>query len=111
MSAPYTYTFIRRDIPVVNQLVQIAHASLEAGFIFQKPTEISCLIVCEVESEIELSKVGDMLDWRGIEYYKFFEPDNDMGYTAICTRPILSNSERNFFQRFKLYQSVTSSVD
>jgi hypothetical protein len=51
---PYTYVLLRKDISPEQQIVQAAHATLEAGFIYKKPDQTSYLIVCEVENEQEL---------------------------------------------------------
>jgi len=54
MNQPYTYILLRKDISPAQQIVQAAHAALEAGFIYDKPDETSYLIVLEVADEKEL---------------------------------------------------------
>ncbi len=100
---PYIYTFIRRDISPEQKIVQIGHATWEAGQRFEHPKEIASLILLSVNNEEELLEVSRRLDIRDIDHYKFFEPDNGMGYSAICTRPVYEKSERNYFKRYKLY--------
>jgi hypothetical protein len=51
---PYTYILIRKDISPEQQLVQAAHAALEAGFRFKQPEKTSFLIALEIENEQEL---------------------------------------------------------
>lgn len=51
---PYTYILIRKDISAEQQIVQAAHAALEAGFRFSQPSEVSNLIVLEVANQEEL---------------------------------------------------------
>ena len=106
---PYTYTFIRKDIPLVQQSVQIGHAALEAGFKFEKPKETSYLIVLEVEDQTELRNAAHVLCERDIDFHMFYEPDNQMGFSAICTRPIYENRERNIFKRWKLYNPTSEA--
>ena len=56
---PYTYIILRKDISKEQQIVQAAHAALEAGFRFKKPDgDVSSLIVLEVENEQELKEAS-----------------------------------------------------
>lgn len=36
-SIPYVYCFVRTDIPIADQIVQVGHACIEAGKRFQHP--------------------------------------------------------------------------
>ena len=54
MNNPYTYILVRKDISPEQQIVQAAHAALEAGFRFKQPETTSYLIVLEVANEKEL---------------------------------------------------------
>jgi len=105
---PYVYTFIRKDISKEQQIVQTAHATLQAGFVFEMPAEISNLVLLEVENEAELKMISEKLYEIGICHYMFFEPDNDMGFSAIATRPVFEKKERNFFSKWKLFKSQCS---
>ena len=99
----YIYTFIRKDISHEQKIVQIGHACYEAGKQFQDNFGISNLILLEAEDEEDLKKIAMKLDIKGIDFYIFFEPDNSMGYSAICTRPIVEEKERNLFKKWDLY--------
>ena len=101
---PYTYILLRKDISPEQRVVQASHAALEAGFRFPRPSEVSYLIVLEVANQEELLDAAQVLDDKGIEYYKFFEPDNNMGFSALCTRPLFTNRERNIFKQWKLFK-------
>jgi len=107
MSKPYTYTFIRKDISLEQQLVQLAHATLEAGFRFEKPIETSFLILLEVQDQDELIVASKILEDSDIDFHMFYEPDNDMKFSAICTRPVYGNRERKLFRQWKLYTAVS----
>jgi hypothetical protein len=100
---PYIYTFIRRDISPEQKIVQLGHATWEAGLRFERPGEIASLILLTADDEQDLISISRKLDQRGIEHYIFFEPDNGMGNSAICTRPVYDKTERNFFKRYRLY--------
>ena len=100
----YIYTFIRRDIPHAQKIVQLGHATFEAGKLFKSANEISNLVLLSAENEAELLNISRKLDTKEIEYYMFYEPDNSMGYSAICTRPIFDPKERQFFKKWNLYR-------
>lgn len=103
---PYTYCFVRKDIPVAYQIVQACHACLERGLTLEqdkKPKETSFLILFEVKDEKALLKVAQYLDENSVSYEKFFEPDYDTGYTALATEPVYGEG-RNLFKRFKLWK-------
>ena len=103
----YIYTFIRKDISPEQRIVQIGHACYEAGKMFDDEYGISNLVLLEAEDEKDLMNIAKKLDIRGIDFYIFHEPDFNMGYSAICTRPIVCDRERNFFKRWDLFCHVT----
>jgi len=56
-----------------------------------------------VDDERELSNVTEYLERHEVSYEKFYEPDYDMGYTAICTEPMY-DKQRRLFKKFKLWK-------
>lgn len=95
--------FIRTDIPVPNQIVQVGHVCYEAGLKF-KARDDTYLVLFQVESEEALKCVEGWLNFNDIETHMFFEPDDNMGYSALCTQPV-SGSLRKIFRRYKLYNN------
>lgn len=94
---------MRTDIPIADQLVQVGHACLEAGNRFAQP-EASChLVLFGVPSEARLLDAAAWLNAAGIRSVAFFEPDDGLGYTAICTEPVLG-STRRLLKRFQLWR-------
>jgi hypothetical protein len=87
---------VRTDIPLADQIVQVGHACLEAGFKFSKPDEIVNLVLLTVASEKRLLAHLARLDATGISYMLFHEPDDRMGYTAACTEPLTDIYRREF---------------
>jgi len=104
---PYIYTFIRGDISPEQKIVQLGHATWEAGLRFKNPGQICSLILLRAEGQTDLLSIARKLDERGIEYYMFYEPDNNMGYSAICTRPITDDRERALFGKWELYRHIS----
>lgn len=105
----YVYALIRKDISAEQQIVQTAHATLEAGFRFQMPKSVANLIVLEIADEPALRMASDKLMMLGIDHHMFFEPDNNMGFSAIATRPITEKRERNIFSKWKLFMQKSCS--
>jgi hypothetical protein len=95
---------VRTDIPVADQIVQVGHVCLEAGFKFPKPNEVIHLIVLCIGSEIQLLSALEMFGLQGIHYIVFQEPDDGMGFTAACTEPLNANY-RGRFRKFQLWNA------
>jgi hypothetical protein len=95
----YTYLFIRGDLTPAQQIVQAAHAAHEAGERFGEHSHLICL---RSSSQAELEKQALFLERSNIQYQMFFEPDNNLGYTAICTQPLIGD-QRKPLERFSLH--------
>lgn len=104
MDHPYTYIFIRKDLSPAQQLVQASHAALEAGFTFDKPHKTSSIIMIGAENKDELYDIGARLERHGIRHHMFFEPDFEMGHSAIATEPIHDIKIRRVMSKYKLYK-------
>ena len=101
----YTYVFVRKDIPVEQQIVQTAHAALEAGLVFPNPSdEPNSLIVIGVSNQEQLLKAIEYTQKQDIKLVTFFEPDWDYGLTAFASQPI-PVSNRKIFKKFQLWRN------
>lgn len=100
----YIYAFIRRDISPEQRIVQIGHACYEAGKQFNDKHGISSLILLEAKDENDTKAISEKLMQRNIDFYSFYEPDNGMGYSSICTRPITDERDRKFFRKWDLFK-------
>lgn len=102
----YIYTFIREDLSPAQKIVQLGHACHEAGKLLprEEHPHVSSLILLSARDEQDLKMISKKIDCAGIDHCMFFEPDNGMGYSAICTRPIVSDRERAFFRKWDLYR-------
>lgn len=102
---PYMYIFIREDLPHAYQIVQAAHATHQAGIRFGK-TEVSTnFVLIGVKDQEALRTVAMFLEYHQIDFEMFDETDNDTGYTAIATKPIVGE-ERKLFKRFNIYKGA-----
>lgn len=95
-STAYTYVLVRADLSVAQQAVQACHATLEAGFLFQRPNEHPHLVLLQVADEETLLAERARLEAEGIQHAVFFEPDNETGYSALATAPISREVGRAF---------------
>lgn len=104
---PYTYAFIRKDLPIHAQIVQASHAALEMGLKIEgerKPKQTSFLIMLEAKDERQLLDIAGFLDEQNIDHHMFFEPDQPIASnTSICTEPIYGD-QRKLFKKFKLWK-------
>jgi hypothetical protein len=66
-----------------------------------KPDKVAHMVLCAIDGEEELEKVGLYLEQHKVQYHAFYEPDYDTGFTAICTEPIYGE-QRKLFKKFKL---------
>lgn len=105
---PYTYCFVRKDMPLFAQLVQSAHACHELGMSLprDKVPINSHLILLQVRNEDELLCIDWQLRKKRIRTVVFYEPDHydgkPLGNSALCTEPLYGTS-RNFFNKFELW--------
>ena len=100
----YIYVFIRTDISLEQQMVQANHAAAEAGRLFYRPDHgIASLVTLAVRNPARLAKAQRRLESLGLEHTVFFEPDWQMGYSAIGTRPVLEH-ERRHFREWQLWK-------
>jgi len=99
----YSYVFVRKDISVPDQMVQVGHVCMEAGKKFRQPKGTH-LILLEVEDSVGLGIVVMLCGMMRIRYFLFYEPDEDMKYTALCTEPV-SKSQKDVFKSFKLWRN------
>ena len=99
----YIYVFVRQDLSLPQQLVQVGHACQESGAAYGCPEECR-LVLIGVADEDALLLINSYLKMENIENVMFYEPDYDMGYTCVCTRPV-EGDERKLFARFETYKT------
>lgn len=82
----------------------MGHVCLEAGRQFELPAAPCQLVVLSVASEQQLQVIVEQVELRGIRCAVFYEPDDNLGWTAACTEPITGPSRR-VLQRFPLWRT------
>lgn len=100
---PFMYIFVRNDLPAVVKLIQVAHATHEAGIEFGKDNFLLPIHFCVfgVKNEDKLKSIAWDLTQGKLNFHMFYEPDLDIGNTAIAVEPLIGE-EREWFQGFKL---------
>lgn len=109
----YIYVFVRKDIPIWAQVVQVGHACFEAGRIFHDDViEIPNLVLLKVEDEHHLRYAETLAAQIGVRSFSFYEPeesslgpDNRPSFTALCTEPILGEKHKPQFEEFELWKA------
>jgi len=100
----HVYTFVRKDLPINHQIVQACHSALEAGSSFKKCGDIPNLVLLQVEDEDHLDKTSELLFDKKIRFHKFYEPDNDMGFSSITTEPLDAETKKAL-SNYKLWRA------
>ena len=96
-----SYVFVREDISNTTKVVQVGHACLKAGSLFQHDGDKTFLIVFKVKNEDSLMREMAKIESKGIRCAVFYEPDYDTSYTAFCTES-LGDDKKDIFKRYKL---------
>ncbi len=102
----YVYVIVRKDLTAEQQAVQVAHAALEAGFHSSKPQEPPNLVLLEVENEESLLRAACKLERAQVKHHVFFEPDNEVGHSALAAGPLRGKVNRAHFKAYRLYRAA-----
>lgn len=110
MSNPvYIYVVVRKDMSPEMQMVQSCHAGIEAGYKNATPEVPTHLVLLAIDNEKDLIDCSVDLQMQDLKHEVFFEPDNQLGYTALATWPTF---ERNIkaFKGLKLWSRIQNPV-
>jgi hypothetical protein len=99
------YIFVREDLPHTYQIVQAAHATHHAGIRFGKTDLPTHFVLIGVKNQEAMLAAARFLEFHQIEFEMFHETDNDTGYTAIATKPLVGE-ERKPMKRFQLMKGA-----
>lgn len=87
----YINVFVRTDIALADQIVQVGHACLLAGASFQ-PNNKDFLKLYAVDNEDELLRIAGSLSDDCVMHEIFHEPANmdgiKLGFTSLATEPV-----------------------
>jgi hypothetical protein len=100
----YTYCFIRKDLPLVQQIIQMGHANYKAAH-YMEYAENPNIVLFEVESQEELMEIRTFLSRNKLDHVMFFDDISSIKYSSIVVEPICDLKIRELFKDFRLYQS------
>lgn len=98
----YIYVFVRQDIPLAQQMVDVAHAAYHTGNDVDDFSGKPSLIVIGVPDEKRLTKALGKLNAARLISYTWIDPDNAFGPTAIATYPI-TREEKQPLASYRLW--------
>lgn len=92
-----SYIVVRRDLSHAQQVVQASHAAMQMAIsrdLLDKkdmgPIHIAAL---GVKDQRHLMEIVKRISVEGkVDFELFYEPDDDVGYTALCTSPSYQRS-------------------
>ena len=94
---------MRTDLDLAQQIVQSNHATYEMASHLSNHTETPSVVLIGVSDKSALEAVIERLQRYGIDYEAFYEPDNDLGLTAVSTYPIQNKKQRKALGTYRLW--------
>lgn len=103
--------FVRQDISLAQQLVQSNHATFEVARRLQLPQNLdetpSCIVI-GVPDKTALFRVIEKLRAHEIGHEVFYEPDFNMGLSAVATVP-LGQEQRRALSNYRLWREESAN--
>lgn len=109
--ASMSLVIIRTDITLAQQMVQACHAASMAGHRFdgwKDDTRMALLAAKDLET---LAGAADRLSKAGIDFHEFFEPDHDIGISALASAPIPWKKATRALRHLPLWNQGGARVD
>ena len=79
--------------------------------IMNHPVETPSTVLVGVPDKSALEAVIERLQRHGIEYEAFYEPDYDLGLTAVATYPITNKKQRKKLSGYKLWTPMSQEAE
>lgn len=112
MSELYQYHFIRQDIPIAAQIIQMGHAIDRMSLLLSYYNECANTVLIGVPDESALLDVAHYLETLGYlnrqDFQLFFDTEWPIGYNALAPRPF-EGDERRVFAKFKTYNAENNT--
>ena len=97
------YVFVRLDIPIEDQMVQVGHACNLAGKRYRHHDETN-MVLLGVKDQDKLLEAAEHVESMNIKHYMFNEPDDNMGYTAFATEMVLQYQRAPFRKKYNKWR-------
>lgn len=104
----YFYVVVRTDISLADQICQVAHVCTHIGA-KDVDTTTANLVLLKVSNQEELLKLAGILKEAGIYREINYEPDDDLGATAIASEAIRGD-QRKIFKKYQCWSLDTKPL-
>lgn len=103
---------MRQDIPLAQQIVQSNHATFEVARRLSTSNldETPSVVVIGVIDKNALFRVVEKLRSNEIGHQVFYEPDFNMGLSAVATVP-LEQEQRRVLSNYKIWKEENTNVN
>lgn len=98
----YFYIFVRQDIPIEQQIIQTAHATIEMTKLC-KIEDIPYVVMIGIPDEVWMGSVIKHLKALKIEHAEFLDTDFDFGVASVVTVP-LTEDQRTHLRHYPLWR-------
>lgn len=102
---------MRQDISLAQQIVQSNHATFEVArrLPHHNLEEIPSVVVIGVPDKTALFRVVEKLRGNAIGHEVFYEPDGNMGLSAVATAP-LEQDQRRALSNYRIWKEENTNV-
>ncbi len=102
VNKPYMYIAIRQDLSPSQQIVQSAHAAIEASKRYHLSSNIHpSVIVLRVKNEKALDKFKEYVHTTNLPHEEFREPARNNEITSVAVYPVY-DEQRKLFRKYRL---------
>jgi hypothetical protein len=103
---------VRQDISLAQQIVQSNHATFEVARRLSASNldEIPSVVVIGVPDKTALFQVIERLRANSIGHEVFYEPDFNMGLSAVATVP-LEQAQRRVLSNYRIWKEENTNVN
>ena len=101
---------MRQDIPLAQQIVQSSHASIEAArrYIPKESKDVPYVVLVGVPDKAALFRVERKLRDGAVGHAVFYEPDGNMGLSAVATEP-LGQGQRRLLSNYRVWRAENTT--
>lgn len=107
---------MRTDLSLASQIIQSNHATFEMAVKHarsldrEEPTDTPSVVLIGVPDKSALEAVMERLQRYGIKFEAFYEPDFDLGLTAVATYPITNKKQRYVLRQYRTWTESEQGV-
>ena len=98
---------------MAQQIIQTSHATYKMAVLhpFQDKTITPNIVLIGVPNQQALERVIQKLNSNSITHTPFFEPDRDMGLSAVATTPNLTVEQRRALRNYVIWHEPKETMN